>query len=123
MPCVPWHRRRVTLRLLSGVPWRWAEVVMTTDPDKLVAAEARLKKARADLARLKRSTRSAERRRLDTQKFLLGSALAAWWDTGEAPEAEFLAFLGRWVRPGDPRLHALDGTPWSILPNEDGGQA
>ncbi|HTH16492.1 MAG TPA: hypothetical protein VL974_07560 [Magnetospirillum sp.] len=82
--------------------------------EELKKAEGKVRAARAKLARLKRANKAAERRRLDTRKFILGSALAAWWESGEAPKAAFLGFFHLWVRHGDPRLNVFQGTPWQV---------
>ncbi len=90
-----------------------------TTPDKITAAEERLRRARAKLARLKRANAGSARRAAESRKFIIGAAILAWTDTGEMPSAfaaELRAFMGRWIaaNPNDPRLRALDGTEWEV---------
>lgn len=86
---------------------------MLTIEQRLEAARERERRARAAAVRLQRAIASAERRKADERKFLLGAALQAW----AASDERVLGAAKRWLasyvsRPGD--RDVLAGTPFEL---------
>jgi hypothetical protein len=86
---------------------------MLTITQRLEAARARERRARAAAVRLQRALASAERRKENERKYLLGAALQAWAASDERVLRAAKNWLASYItRDGD--RATLAGTPFEI---------
>lgn len=85
--------------------------------DKLAAARARERKARAAVARLRRAVSAGDRRRSSHLRYVLGGTLLAIAQRGDLRDAEVVADVRAYLtehRPTGENLAILGGTPFAL---------